>query len=407
MKLTWDHRFTLHFLSAAICFLSCFLPSASSGCVYTVRDIGFADVMYDPYRLYCYIREDTPEELKLTFEQTSYATLMDSNVEVEMVNVDRQQNHPAITYLDFWEIKSFPSAVLVSPNGRSLALPVSLPGKPFRETAWSALESVISSPNREEVLRYIVKAYCVILFIQGKNSAENEMARGVLNDAIGEIARAMSQMTKNVEQPPHLIVLPAKSFPQERVLLWSLGVDEDAASGPCVAVIYGKGRQIGPLLKGRQISRNAIFNILSIIGSSCECGFDREWVLGRMIPLKWGEGTQSEVVKLLGFDAESPMVKREMSQILSLGASIPDSEGLTGPEESALDVYREEAFQVEEKSSVAMISPAQIQELASSEPGFLGLGSTLRITLIVVGGMILSILVGGVFVLLRARKGGS
>ena len=408
-------------LIVAICLLGCFSYFAVFGCMYTVRDVGFVDIGSIPYRLYYYyIREDTPQNFISTFKQISYAALMDSNVEFEIINIEQQKDHPAMEYLHFWEIKSLPAAILVSPKGRSLVLPISagrdlrnssLENVPFKEMVWDALESIVASQKIKEISRHIVKAYCVVLLIQGKDSAENKKAQKAVLGAIEEITKIMSQMPKLIEVPPRLIVIPPELFSQERILLWSLGVNEYASSGrvqlsePYVAVLYGRGRRIGPLLNGEKITENAVFNILSIIGSACECGLDRGWMLGMMIPIRWGKKVQSEVVKLLGFDAESPMVKTEVSQILSMSQpSGMESEIPLETAEGKLYEYNEESLKFENGATVAVISPAQLRELTSSKPTSSGTGSTFRMALFIVSGMVLLIIAGGIFIMLRARK---
>ena len=116
------------FLFYIICPLRVF------GCIYNVRDVGFVNLIPIPYRLYCFIQDDTPAEFASDFGQISYATFMDCNVKVEIINTDRNTNHPAMEYFHLWEIESFPAAVLISPNGRSMVLPISLPGKIFKES---------------------------------------------------------------------------------------------------------------------------------------------------------------------------------------------------------------------------------------------------------------------------------
>ena len=267
-----------------------------------------------------------------------------------------------------------------------------------------ALEDVVSSPKREEILQHIIKSYCVVLLIQGKEADENKRVQEAVAGAIDEIARMMSQMTKSIKEPPRLILIPPELFSQERILLWSLGVNENEMSEPYVVVLYGRGRRIGPPLKGETITESGVFNILSVIGSACECGLDRKWVTGALLPLRWGEKLQSEAAKLLGFDAESPMVKTQISQIISLGPSSRTDEGTAEPLEGALYGYREEAVEFESKPTVAMISPAQFRELDSTDPDSSGDSSNFRVALFIVGGMVLLILAGGVFIILRARR---
>jgi hypothetical protein len=390
-----------------IFFLVCFPFSVALGCIYNVRDVGFTDIGSTPYRLYCYTREDMPGGLTATLRQISYAALIDSNVEVEMINVDQQKaspDHivpsPAMKYLDFWELQSFPAAILVSPDGRSLVLPISVPDKLFtghsssllKEKLWSAFESVVISPKRKEFLASSARAYCVVLLIQGKDAAENKKAQATVTNAIEEISGMMNQMTKSIATPPRLIVISPELLSQERVLLWSLGVNANEVDVPYVAVLYGRGRHILPLFKGEGITENGVFNILSVIGESCECGIDKEWLMGTMLPLRWGEKVQSEVAKALGFDVESPMVKTEMSQILSLR-----------PPESELDRYSETTVEFESEPVVAAVSPAKLRQLISRRPDVSDKRHPYRMALLIVGGMVLLILIGGMLIVLRAQ----
>lgn len=404
---------SVKFAYAVAIYLLCCLPfSVALGCAYTVRDVGFVDIKPASYHLYCYTRDDTPEDFISAFRQISCAALMDSNVKVEMINVDQRKSmtnpeantayEQAVKYSDLWELKSFPAAILVSPKGQSLALPLSVPGKPLKETLWSAMEGIVSSPKREEILSSIAEAYCVVLLIQGPDAAENRKTQAVISDAIKEVETIMAQMPKSIEEPPRLVVIPPQLSSQERILLWSLGVSESEVDGPYAALLYGRGRRIGPLLKGEEITLNRLFDVLFVIGSSCECGLDRGWVLGTMIPLRWDEKMQSEVVEHLAFDAESPMVKTEISQILSLGPSL----GADKPSQSGKLVdYSEQIVEFENRPIVATVSPAQFRQLAAPVSTASGVvDRPYQKALFIIGGMILLILGSGVFIILRARR---
>ena len=173
-------------------------------------------------------------------------------------------------------------------------------------------------------------------------------------------------------------------------------MNENEVSKPYVAVLYGRGRRIGSLLKSKEITTDSLFNILSVIGSDCECGFDRELMLGTMIPLKWGRKVQSKVMRLLGFDAESPMVKAQVSQILSMGYSLSA--------EGRANEYRERVIEFESSSTVPTVSLAQSRGLAPGDLASSRISSTFLMILFIMGGMILLILAGGAFIILRARK---
>jgi len=401
-----------------IYFLICFPFSIALGCVYSIRDVGFTDIGSVPYHLYCYIRADTSENFASALKQISYAALIDSNVEVEIINVDQQKafpdhmvRSPAMKYLDFWELQSFPAAILVSPKGQSLVLPIFAPDKPFleysasllKEMIWSALESVVISQKRKEIISSVVETYCAVLLIQGQDAAENEKAQRKVTNAIEEIGRLLNQMTRPINEPPRLIVIPQELFSQERVLLWSLNINRAEADVPRVAVIYGRGRWIGSLFEGEEIIENRVFNILSVIGESCECGIDKEWMMGMMLPLRWEEKTQWAVAKSLGFDVESPMVKTEISQILALKPS-PEADE---PSADRFEGYSEIVVEPESSPTVAAVSPAQLRQLASRRPDASDTGDhgrhPYRMALYIIGGMALLISAGGVFIMLRGR----
>ena len=447
--------------SMAIALVACFQFSPAFGCKYNVRDVGFVDFGSAPYRLYCYIQDKTPEDLASTFKQISYAALLDSNVKTEMINVDQQKKPDAMRYFKFWEIKSFPGAVLVSPNGQSLVVPISVADKPFKETVWEAMDSVLMSPKRDEILEHVVGAYCVVLLIEGKEAAENKRVREVVTGAIDVIAGAMDQLPKPVERPPHLLVLSREQLSREKVLLWSLGLIAGEIAEPHVAVLYGRARQIGPILKGKEITRAALLNLLSVIGASCECGLDRRWMMGTMLPVAWGQKVQALAAKSLGFDPESPMVKAEISRIMAVGRPPGvQAGGSVGPLEVTLFGYSEQVVEFEDESAVDTVSPAQLSKMTvpagrsgasavslgqereasspvqvaqeasgaqkpqvppaagvaqaispavvsgpvSREPVPAGSGPSYQMVLFTVSAMVLLILAGGTFVVLRARS---
>lgn len=388
-----------------ICVLFSFCSLRVFGCIYNVRDMGFVDIVPNSYRLYYFIQNNTPEKTVSAFKQISYASFMDSNIKVEIINIDYQKDHPALEYIHFWELKSFPAAILMSPTGRSYVIPVSVPGKKFKETMRSSLESIVSSPIREEILSHTVKAYCVVLVFEGKNAAENKRVHDTVTNAAWKIARIMSQLPKRIEEPPHIIVIPQKLISREKMLLWSLGIYGNQINEPHVAVTYGKGRRIGPVLKGKQISANRLVNILSIIGLSCECGLDKQWIMGPLLPLRWGEDIQSDVVKFLGFDAESPMIKTEMSNIMSLDFFRNSEEALSVDNlRDVLDKYSEELFKFQGEPDTKRFSPAKFQELVSQESANSRSGLNLKMILFITGSFVLLILGVGAFILVRARK---
>ncbi len=309
-------------VTALICLLVCMQTHPVWACRYNVRETGFAYLGINPYRFYGYVRETTPEDIVSVFREISYASLLDSNIQVDIINIDQQKDHPALKYLDLWRIQSYPSAVLVSPDGQSLVVPLETSNVSFKQNLKSAVNDIVFSPARDKILKQVIETYGVVLLIEGTDAEENRRALEIANKAIEKTRQQMRFMPKTISQPPSLIVVDRESLFQEKILLWSLDLDLDKTDTPHVAVLYGRVRWIGPLFEGREMSEAALTQVLYIIGEDCECGLDWRVLQGTMLPGRWDEKTQALTAAALGFDPENPMIKLEMSQILRRGTSL-------------------------------------------------------------------------------------
>jgi hypothetical protein len=336
----------------------------ATGCPYSIRDVGFVDLNSIPYRLYFFLKGDTPRHdlLSSTFQRASEIVLMDSNVEAEIVHVDQQESHPAMEYLRFWEIETFPSAILISPRGHSMVLSFSDPPRPFEETVRSALEKVVSSPAREEVMDNIVRAWGVVLLVEGKDPAENARAKQVVKEVVSDIARSMNRAGRTVEEAPYLIALSPPFLPDEEILLWSLGLEDYDSRGPRLAVLYGRGRQLGPVFEGDVLTRNSLYQALSVLGMKCGCDADLDWLSRTTIPHRWGRKLRANVVRNLGFDPDNPMVKMEVSTVWS---------GVPAPEEDAEApfAYSEGEITSSADSPLLEEGPVQVREARDPSAG--------------------------------------
>ena len=116
-----------HRLVLAICLWGCLQTQSVFACRYNVRETGFVDLGVEPYFLYGYLGQDTPADVVSSFKEVSDANLIDSNIRVEIIDTVQQKNHPAMKLLDKWALRRLPAAVLVSPDGRSLPVPVKQP----------------------------------------------------------------------------------------------------------------------------------------------------------------------------------------------------------------------------------------------------------------------------------------
>jgi hypothetical protein len=80
-------------------------------------------------------------------------------------------------------------------------------------------------------------------------------------------------------------------------------------------------------MKPEDVDARKLADLLCLAGASCECGLDRSWMQGPMIPLAWTRQDQARIAAELGFDPESPLVALEMRQILAqAGAGAPETQ---------------------------------------------------------------------------------
>ena len=390
-------------LAFAILVWSCLQPAALLACRYNVRDVGFVDLETEPYHFYAFVRQDTPAEVVSLLKTSAELALRDSNVSVEVVNTDEQKQHPALRNLPAESAASFPAAVLVSPDGQALPLTLAKPGQPFREAVAAALDEIVSSPTREEIVRTVSQTFGAVLLIEGDNAEANSRARKTIADAIEQIRAQMKWLPKAIAEPPVMLVLDLASLAREKVLLWSLRLNTEQASAPRAAVLYGKARWIGPMMNGEEIAERNLTGIFSIMGADCECGLDISWTQGTRLPVRWDQALHAQVAKALGFDPENPMVKIEVSRILGRRGS--STAPAVGYQELALDT---------QPSSTASGTPAagstnkaaanQRQAGGPTPTPLANTAPLLQTWLLFMAGLTVVVLSAGCWIILRAAR---
>lgn len=299
-------------------FLS-LLAAPALACQYTVRDVGFVDLQPRAYTLY--ILPDAETFLLWTefLEGVGAAFFADSNIRLEVVGNTESKTHPDLAPLTD-RIDSLPRAVLMAEDGRSLIL-----DNPIRSGATQAeilafLEGFLDSPVRKEITRHLIRSHCVTLLVEGATEVANQTLTGGIDRIHDALAKRLDRLDKPAKEGPKLVRLPRERRDSEKILLWSLGVDERDGAAASVAVLFGKGRAIGGSMTGTEADLQEIEKRVGLIGESCECELDRSWMQGESIPLRWNMEMQTEVARTLGFDAENPMVKMEIAQILDKGS---------------------------------------------------------------------------------------
>jgi hypothetical protein len=394
-------------LSAAVLIFLLVLAQSqpASACRYNVREVGFVDLQIEPYYLFGYISDETNEDVVSKFKQVAGIGLENTNIVFEIINKDQQQVHPAMKLLDLQQVKSLPAAVLVSPDGQSYPVPLIERGQSFEETLRSVIEDILSSPKREEILRKAIENYAVVLLIEGTDALENQRAKEAASGVIELISSQMDMMPKPIAHPPVFAVMDSNSFKGERILLWSLGLDGEEVSEPHAVVIYGRGRWIGPMFKGKEITEDNLANVLFVIGQDCECGLDHRWLQGTMLPARWTDKMQAQVAENLGFDPENPMIKMEMSLIVRRGSysypAVP-----FGYQEIVIEpnsAMEERLNSPEKVEYIAMPKSNQVELISERYPLAEG-NSPFRNTILLLVGLCVLVLTSGIVILVRAKK---
>lgn len=324
-------------------FLLLLLPAPEArACRYSVRDAGFVDLGRSTYRLYLF--QDRKGSTGAPTPAQVFAHLADSNVRFEPVDPESPKGKALWEEIrDATGTGEIPAAVLRSPEGRFFLPVLPGPGPGAGEDARSALEGLVASPARERIAEAMLDAFCVVVLVEGKDPAANQAARREIDLAADRLEEIMPRMPKPVKVPPAVVTIPYAAINKEKVLLWSLGIEGEAAGEPAAAVLYGRARRIGPVLRGPAVQASFLYHLFLIVGADCECDLDRTWLRGVMIPLRWDAPLRDRAAKRLGFDPENPVVKMEVSRIVSLGSGEAGRVDPAGEAGDGLFGYHEEA----------------------------------------------------------------
>ena len=277
--------------------------STANACKYTIREIGFSTLSKVSYMLY---RIDEGSSFVPKQQINGFSN---SNVKIFGLNANEDASNRVIQFAIKQNLP-FPVYVLSAPDGRMLSLSA--------DRIQNDIESVaLLSPVRQQLIENMPTTYAAVIMVEGKNVSENKIARENVSKACDRVEDIMPHMPKQVKNGPKMIVISNDRFQEERVMLWSFGLDE-IPDHPIAFVIYGKGRIMGEPIIYSDIKKDKVYKLLSIIGADCECGLDRKWMLGYQMPLDWPTKTSQNLSDILGFDVDNPMILTEMSRILAI-----------------------------------------------------------------------------------------
>ena len=397
-----------------VLFLVLLITVEATACKYNIRDVGFVDLGSDRYRLFGYVGSNASSELREGLAGVGQEVLANSNIDFELVPNQGQADSPARELLNQLQIETFPVAVLRVKDRNPLV--VSLPTNHDQMVATFA--TLTSSPVRDTLLKKLKDVYAMVLVVHGVDNRQNTLARDAAQSAIRDITQVMGMMPKASGESPQLLELPFAARAQERVLLWSLGIEEKNPA-PAAVIIYGRARILGKVLHGKDITAQTLKRFLSIIGLDCECGLDRRWMTGRRLPVTWDQTTRQQVARALNFDPDSPMIKMEISRILMKrppGSGQTDWTQFSGPslgyqefkisptpkpqETEVQDSAPDEREEIEEPPSL----PAPVVNPPESPPGKSGLGPLSGLNILILVAAAVIILGIGITIALRKKE---
>jgi hypothetical protein len=152
------------------------------------------------------------------------------------------------------------------------------------------------------------------------------------------------------------------------------------------------------------IDASEITDMLTIIGLSCDCGMDKQGLIGPCMPLRWDVSLQAEVVKYLGFDAENPLLKREIAGILAANNLDQESGEVLGGPLRELGRYREKVLAFSKKLGSSRISPALSRKFGPQSSGKSRSGFNALLPLLLAGFVLTAVLTGVITIRIRAKR---
>ncbi len=291
-------------LATAVVF-SC--GATSFACDFTVRDIGFVPPEKPRYTLIVVgadshvLDEETVELAGRWGLQTLCMTWASAGDLPEHLEAHRRSSSEKTTV---W---------LVDDRRRGLLLDT-IADAP-RELALSdVLDEQLGTPYQRQLQRGATRSFAQIVLFEGEPSAVEQARK-----AAAALKQIEPMLPRPISLPAQVIVIPVDQREHERVLLWALGVDDPRVSAGVMGVIYGRGRLAGGVMVGDAITHASAVAQLALVGESCECETDRDWLDERSLPFYWDEEQDRSATGILGFNPGNAQVQAEVRRVIARG----------------------------------------------------------------------------------------
>ena len=284
---------------------------SAEACRFTVREIAYSILSQTKFTFVIIDKQQSPESAVIR-ELSAYDKL--SNVNVVVLNESEDGAHPFVELATSKGL-DFPAYFILAPNNDILSLHE---GSTLKSAELKSLfhQQVLNSPVRDELLTNCHASFARVLLLESDDEAMNHQAAEVITENCRQINDLIPMMPKEIRIPPTILRVPRSTVTDEKVFLWSLGLDSLTAE-PRAVVLYGRGRLMGRPIGYQQILEGLTYKYMTLIGADCECGIDRKWMLGRQALLKWDATASQQLATEVGFDVDSPSILAEMSRIIA------------------------------------------------------------------------------------------
>lgn len=235
-----------------IVFLLASFALTSEACRFTVREIGFSYLSPTTYTLVVIERENQTDRSVVERLRTR---AKQSNIQVLSIDIEKEKSHPYLK-LALQAGLELPNAFLVGPNDRICRL-FETEEYDLAKVPAVAEKCLFASPLQQSILSDIAENFAYVIRIPGMHSTENNEVDRLIQEDCLRLKDVMKIMPKYVENPPRQVLLTADECKQNRIILWSLGL-ETLPDHPVVHILYGRGRYMGTGLQLndiRQIGR--------------------------------------------------------------------------------------------------------------------------------------------------------
>ena len=290
------------------------------GCRYSVRDVAFVNVHGAPWQLHLVPPPssiDDASELPgqpAQWRQVVAERLADSNIQHTWFDATTPEGSNVLSLFDQVH-PAKPCMALV--NGEGMVTRLDL----LPDGLAATIDALVDSPVRSQILDAVAAALCAIVVVENKDPERVAEIQEIVQVAARQVHDQMWMLEKPTRHGPVVINVPYDKQTQEKWLLKSLGID-DLHDRPAVAIVFGQGRRLGPVLYDEEIQTATIVARASLCGRDCECDLDRRWLYRSQIIHRWPDERQRMAEENLDFDPYSALVLAEVNQIIQTNRQV-------------------------------------------------------------------------------------